>query len=608
MSSGTRANERFDVVPAHLAIKAMRDSGYKNAAYAIAELIDNSIQAGASVVELLCVEQEEQVAVRTRRRIDQVAVLDNGSGMDAETLRMALQFGNGTHLNDRSGIGRFGMGLPNSSISQCRRVDVWTWQSGLESAIHSHLDIDEIVNGDMREIPAPSPRPVPKFWKHAGANFQGSGTLVVWSNLDRCAWRTAKAIINNSEFLIGRMYRRFVHNGQAQIRMAQFLAGNSVPSEERLAEVNDPMYLMAPSSTPEPYDDKPMFEPYGTHWEYKHAIDYGGKSHDVFVRFSFAKEEARQGQNAGGRPYGKHAARNVGVSIVRAGRELELSSSWTIEYDPVERWWGVEIEFSPELDEAFGVANNKQSAPYLSEAGHLDVEDWLREERITASELRDKLREDGDPREHLVELSHMVEKNLKVLRERLRAQTRGFRSEGRKRHGDPSSPEALGTTVIKRRQEEGHSGESDVDERLPQDVRKQAIEDELVERGVPESTAKELAEGATSAGLKYVFAEADLETSAFFSVKPKGGAIIVTLNTSHPAYDHLIEVLESGGEESMTEEQLRERLVNAWRGLKLLLEAWARYEDEQPAGPLRHKVQDARNDWGRVARQFLEES
>ena len=46
------------IVPAHLAVKAMRDNGYKNAAYAIAELIDNSIQHGATIVELLCAEIE----------------------------------------------------------------------------------------------------------------------------------------------------------------------------------------------------------------------------------------------------------------------------------------------------------------------------------------------------------------------------------------------------------------------------------------------------------------------------------------------------------------------------------------------------------------------
>ena len=70
----TPQQARFDFVPTNLAIQAMRDNGYKNAAYAISELIDNSIQAGANGVELLCVESEQQGPQRRTRRISQVAV------------------------------------------------------------------------------------------------------------------------------------------------------------------------------------------------------------------------------------------------------------------------------------------------------------------------------------------------------------------------------------------------------------------------------------------------------------------------------------------------------------------------------------------------------
>ncbi|MBK8394589.1 MAG: hypothetical protein IPL26_04990 [Leptospiraceae bacterium] len=42
--------ERHDIVPVHLAVQAMRDNGYRNTAYAVAELIDNSIQASAQNV------------------------------------------------------------------------------------------------------------------------------------------------------------------------------------------------------------------------------------------------------------------------------------------------------------------------------------------------------------------------------------------------------------------------------------------------------------------------------------------------------------------------------------------------------------------------------
>jgi hypothetical protein len=118
-----------------------------------------------TAVEVLCVDRLELVNERQRRRIDQIAVYDNASGMDAVTLRDALQFGNGTHL-DRSrqeGIGKFGMGLPNASISQCKRIDVYTWQKG--KVLHTHLDVDQIEKGKLKEVPAPEPTEIPETWR-----------------------------------------------------------------------------------------------------------------------------------------------------------------------------------------------------------------------------------------------------------------------------------------------------------------------------------------------------------------------------------------------------------------------------------------------------------
>ena len=51
---------------------------------------------------------------------------------------------------------------------------------------------------------------------------------------------------------------------------------------------------------------------------------------------------------------------------------------------------------------------------------------------------------------------------------------------------------------------------------------------------------------------------------------------------------------------------MRKVFVITRDGLRLLLEAWARYEDEQPAGSARRNhAQHARWDWGRMAREFL---
>ena len=593
---------RFDLIPTHLAMVAMRDNGYKNTAYALAELIDNSIQAGSRDVEVLCSEREEQLPQRVRRRIDQIGVIDNGSGMDATTLRMALQFGNGTRLGDRSGMGRFGMGLPNASISQCRRVEVWTWQSGIASAVRTYIDLDEVNQGAPNEVPEPAPSKVPEKWLDAAKSPVGaSGTLVLWSDLDRCMWRTARTIIEHSEFLVGRMYRRFIHDGRAAIRMAAFLKRD--PSDayiDRLAEVNDPIYQLTPSSTPAPFAGEAMFEPYGETGEYTHSFMASGQMYEAVARFTVASEKARQrsesGAVAGDQPHGKHAGRNVGVSVVRADREIELSQALVDPSEPRDRWWGIEIDFPPALDELFGVTNNKQSARTLSDM--LDTTlDTLLEPNQSPQQLYDELQEADDPRYELLRFTEQVRKNLALMRRQIQAQMRG--ESRRKRHAG-NTAEVRGTTATRSRKDEGHHGASDADEGLPDEQRVLELEGGLQDAGVPPQRAHEEATEAIETGLKYRFAESDLDSPAFFSVTLRGGVIIITLNTRHPVHEHLIEVLEPDDVGSA-----EGRLDNAREGLRLLLEAWARYEDEQPEGPRRDAAMDARSDWGRVARHFF---
>ena len=596
-------DNEFDIVPARLAVKAMQDNGYKSPAYAVAELIDNAIQAGASTVELLCVEETGLVQERQRSRIKNLAILDNGSGMDAETLRSALQFGNGRYLDyvNHTGIGRFGMGLPCSSISQAQQVEVWSWNDGPESAIYSYLNVDEISSGDLGKVPKPVTKPIPQLWRRTGKTFGKTGTLVVWSNMNRCVWRTSKTIIENSELLIGRIYRKYIASGKAAIRMAAFdIASPRDAQIDKLALPNDPLYLMQNTSCPAPFADVAMFETWGVPRAFK--IMYRDREHTVTVSCSLAKKEARDGDNAGSLPHGRHAEKNIGVSIVRAGRELDLDPGWAIRYDPRERWWGVELEFPPGLDDLFGVTNNKQAANNFSELAKVDIDDLLTDGR-TIHELQDDWKESGDPRGPLLEIAQAIQKQIKTLRGSIKEQQRGVRKK--KRH-DQTLVEEKATNATNERKSEGFKGLSDAAEKLPEDQRIKELAKDMTQDGATPSEASAKAAEIIHSGLKYEILEANIESPAFFSVKQVAGILKVTLNTSHPAYENLVEVLEDDVE-GVPSEELRERLQNARDGLKLLLTAWARYEDEQPDGTRRERAQEARTDWGRVARTFLKD-
>ena len=603
-----------EIVPARLAIKSMMDSGYKNAAYALAELMDNSIQAKATTVELLCIEKNIQGRQRNRSdRIESIGVLDNGVGMAPDVLQLALQFGNGTRLepNTQNGMGKFGMGLPSASISQAKKVEVWSWQKGISSAMYTYLDVSEIISGEMTEIPSPVNKKMPEEWIKVGVGFEKAGTLVVWTGLERCIWKTGDAIINNSEFLIGRMYRKFLQKDKVKIRMAIF-DGDSIArtmKRERYAKPNDPLYLMEDSSTPSPFDLVPMFSPWPTleNSEIQVEIRFNGEKHIVFVRMSMAKLEARSDANAGNQPHGQHAAKNIGLSVLRAGRELELDPSWANWGDRRDRWWGIEVEFPPALDELFGVTNNKQFASHLAEMSKVDVEEIIKSRgKKTIHDLKDDLEGEEDHTLQLLELTHTIRSNISLMQKVVYAQNK---TQGRVRRsggvtGFGPEKEATGKTI--ERQKEGLKGASDEGEKKSVEERKEEIRITLVNSGLAPEQAENVAGQAIDNSLKYIFVDADIDSPAFFSVQPKGGAIVLTLNTNHPAYQRLVDVLEKEVSGINDVEILQDRLSNALDGLKLLLMAWARYEDEQPSSQARERVKDSRQDWGRVARRFME--
>ena len=257
------------------------------------------------------------------------------------------------------------------------------------------------------------------------------------------------------------------------------------------------------------------------------------------------------------------------------------------------------MEFPPSLDEIFGVTNNKQAARNFTEAA-LAV-DALGDGRKLAA-LKEEMSEDSDPRGPLIDIVHLIDRRLKGLRKILRIQTKGT---GKTARYDPNSAEGQATDVTRRRQSEGYRGASDEDEVLPEKERAATLAQDLKDGGLSAEQAKELAAKTIAQQIKYTFTVADLEGRTFFTVKPVAGEIVIKLNSNHPAYANLVEVLEDDPDEELTREQLLERLSRANRGLKLLLMAWARFEDETVPEKRREDVQDARYEWGRYAAQFL---
>lgn len=152
-------------------IESLRDIGY-TLDTALADIIDNSITAGARSIEILT--HADNQAVR-------LAVLDNGCGMNRAELRDAMRPGSRNPLESRESadLGRFGLGLKTASFSQCRKLTVVSRRAGETNA--AIWDLDHIAETNRWEALVPDMiDQIP--WSD---QLEGDGTLVVWENPDR---------------------------------------------------------------------------------------------------------------------------------------------------------------------------------------------------------------------------------------------------------------------------------------------------------------------------------------------------------------------------------------------------------------------------------------
>ncbi len=153
--------------------ESMRDLGY-SLATAIADIIDNSITADATEIDVFC---------DLTRESPTLTVIDNGHGMTADELLVAMKHGAINPKQERPplDLGRFGLGLKTASFSQCRYLTVASSKEGVLCGAEWDLDIisreDEWLLSVLDEVEI-------KDLPYIG-QLPETGTIVIWRKLDR---------------------------------------------------------------------------------------------------------------------------------------------------------------------------------------------------------------------------------------------------------------------------------------------------------------------------------------------------------------------------------------------------------------------------------------
>ena len=112
-------------------LRGIRDLGYKSNSYAMNELIDNGIQAGATEINVLMPHK--------KNHITDIILTDNGHGMSGDMLSVSVAWG-GTHRQgSKTGWGKYGYGLPSSCVSMGQKYTIYSKVSD-KDAEDSNID------------------------------------------------------------------------------------------------------------------------------------------------------------------------------------------------------------------------------------------------------------------------------------------------------------------------------------------------------------------------------------------------------------------------------------------------------------------------------------
>ena len=531
---------------------ALRNTGYKNIESAVAEIIDNSVEANAKNIFIVL---REGIATSGRKVVMEIGFLDNGEGMSIDVLGSCLGIGASTR-QARKGMGRFGVGLPQASLYACPEIEVYSWQDGIENAYKVYLDIKKIKDGIQTEIEDPVreniPTPYAEYLSYKtileNYDFTQSGTLVIWKKCDRINPKTRGPLTERLEFSLGQKFRYFIHDGISKIK----IVCDENPDAAIDVAPNDPLFLMDDNCVLcHPDDPKHVykkgqkigleapFELYtakgtGT-GEVKIPVKYINKTGNivtapVLVRFSIVKDKFYdetafpKGSNPGNYALGKHAAKMEGISVIRARREIDFRrfDFYNVINEPQHRWWGCEIIFDPELDEAFGVANNKQ---YV-ELKKVDVED-LDPEEIDVPPVWDQL----------ADTIISTIKAMYAQNEETRSNTRTFDNN--------SSPSTDIINTV-----ENDPATSDLNDEDEEDEEKPSAE-EMAETGKEElkglgyeNPTDEQGTAFINNSVNFVYQDKG-ERSPAFDYKPVLKTTVITINTSHKFYTSFLSKIYS---------------------------------------------------------------
>ena len=556
-----------------------RSSDYKSSVYALAEILDNSVDADAKNIELITITRD--------KKIKEIFFVDDGKGMSENILAKCVVFSEGTNSPGTKKTGFFGMGLPNSSLSQCRdfsvickigdtfkqnRIDFKKMKQSQE------LYIDDVFNTDPKLI-----KRIKSYSKIA--EFK---TVIHWTDLDKIDTYNAITLKDRVERLIGRIHRYNIRNG-IKFNFLNYSDGNVKADIDHKIIENDPTFLTKNNqwiiktltnnknldfftstkttllSTRHYYEkfiDKnnpkqlkvPLFYRLDN-VSYPIELKYKGNVYKIFMTVSIAHKDIQKPgiRNGGSSPLGKQFGIKVrgaanypsaNISWVRNNREITVGNYSLFNVtDEKMRFWSIELNYNTDdaedrnlIDELLGLSNSKQHLKFIPDRTRPDNES-------ENAPLEDK------KQELIAKITNALNDGIDKATKELSRQAREWSDEEKAINGTPGTIKIPGATqrtndVLL---DALGKGEEMTDEEKKHLVKK-------IKRMIPTLDNKSIKEGVdiySLIGIENIIIYCELDPRDLFEAEKAFGKDITFINKMHPFYTKVLDPLKERGQDDV---------------------------------------------------------
>ncbi|EYD75304.1 hypothetical protein Rumeso_03128 [Rubellimicrobium mesophilum DSM 19309] len=423
------AEKREPVIQTVQALLALRDSGFSLPA-ALAEVVDNSIEAKARNIEVTL---HEAVGRSGKGHVDYITIVDDGIGMPRKDLAKYLVIGFSTRWMRKDTIGKYGVGAKLAALNFGRCIDVWSRQDGKSPWLHVSMDLTAMDEAEKRgesdAVTIAPPDDTPPLEEWVPKPPKGSGTVVVWSDVDRLeagrAHDNFDGLVREARRELARIFREFI-NGGVKLKVNGYVLAAADPLFQMSGSFAD--VILAEEAKK---NKRAVLDHYPPKLVIADREEIYIKDADAsaYLTVTVAPAAVLRERGKGGDDLARSLHINEAqglISFVRFKREISYTivprmfPSGIRESD---RFIGIEVSFDPDLDEYFGVRNVKHGVvpqfelrnrirtmlkPYINTARKVIQEQWREQDR--------KNKVNGGEHESVVVAAAEVDKGLPKAR------------------------------------------------------------------------------------------------------------------------------------------------------------------------------------------------